>query len=37
MYGVSSLESYTTTLEAIESDWQTFVVRLIDLREVRLF
>lgn len=35
MYGVSSLESYETTLESIESDWQTFVVGLINLREVR--
>lgn len=33
-YGVSSLESYATVLEAVESDWGKFVVRLKSLREV---
>lgn len=36
MYGVSSLESYATVLEAVESDWENFVIRLKDLREVSI-
>ena len=36
MYGVSSLESYATVLEAVESDWENFVVRLKNLREVSI-
>ena len=34
MYGVSSLESYATVLEAVNSDWEIFVLRLKKLREV---
>ncbi len=34
MYGVSSLESYATVLEAVEADWGQFVLRLKTLREV---
>lgn len=32
MYGVSSLESYAKVLEAVDSDWGTFVLRLKKLR-----
>ena len=32
-YGVTSLESYSTILEAVESDWKNLVIRLQDLRD----
>ena len=35
IYGVSSLKSYASVLEAIESDWGLFVLRLKNMRKVR--
>merc|ERR1711966_557993 len=36
IYGVSSLKSYATVLEAIESDWGLFVLRLKNMRKAIL-
>ena len=36
IYGVSSLESYAAILEAVESDWGRFVLRLKTLRTVSI-
>lgn len=34
IYGVASLESYATVLEAVDSDWGQFVLRLKKMRDV---